>query len=97
MKKITSLFLMSFVGMIGTYGLAGSTREETVTRLQNSVDVLHAIISTPDKRYPGRSVEQREVLSRGAGPNQGWIHFWWQRFDPRDLRQGRGIRRHPCG
>lgn len=57
MKKIISLFLMSFVGMIGTYGLAGSTREETVTRLQNSVDVLHAIISTPDKGIP------EEVLS----------------------------------
>jgi len=30
--------------MIGTYALAGSTREDTVNRLQNSVDVLHAIM-----------------------------------------------------
>jgi SH3 domain-containing YSC84-like protein 1 len=56
-KKITSLLLMSFMGMIGTYALAGSTREDTVNRLQNSVDVLHAIMSTPDKGIP------EEVLS----------------------------------
>src|ERR1700732_3812602 len=57
MKKITSLLLMSFMGMIGTYALAGSTREDTVNRMQNSVDVLHAIMSTPDKGIP------EEVLS----------------------------------
>jgi SH3 domain-containing YSC84-like protein 1 len=57
MKKITSLLLMGFMGMIGTYALAGSTREDTVNRLQNSVDVLHAIMSTPDKGIP------EEVLS----------------------------------
>ena len=57
MKKITSLLLMSFIGMIGTYALAGSTREDTVNRLQNSVDVLHAIMATPDKGIP------EEVLS----------------------------------
>src|SRR6202035_995814 len=58
MKKITSLLLMSFIGMIGTYALAGSTREDTVNRLQNSVDVLHAIMATPDKGIP------EEVLSK---------------------------------
>src|ERR1700720_4175676 len=57
MKRITSLLLMSFIGMIGTYALAGSTREDTVNRLQNSVDVLHAIMATPDKGIP------EEVLS----------------------------------
>jgi lipid-binding SYLF domain-containing protein len=57
MKKISSLLLISFLGMIGTYALAGSTREDTVNRLQNSVDVLHAIMSTPDKGIP------EEVLS----------------------------------
>jgi len=57
MKKVISLLLTSFMGMIGTYALAGSTREDTVNRLQNSVDVLHAIMSTPDKGIP------EEVLS----------------------------------
>src|ERR1700720_10072 len=57
MKRITSLLLMSFIGMIGTYALAGSTREDTEARLQKSVEVLHAIMSTPDKGIP------EEVLS----------------------------------
>ncbi|HSY65055.1 MAG TPA: lipid-binding SYLF domain-containing protein [Terriglobales bacterium] len=57
MKKMISLLLMSFTGMMGTYALAGSTHEDTVHRLQNSVDVLHAIMATPDKGIP------EEVLS----------------------------------
>src|ERR1700733_3492697 len=57
MKKTMSLLLMSVVGMVGTYAFAGSGRENTVDRLQKSVDVLHAIMSTPDKGIP------EEVLS----------------------------------
>ena len=48
---------MSFMGMVGTYAWAGSNREDTVDRLQKSVDVLHAIMTTPDKGIP------EEVLS----------------------------------
>jgi lipid-binding SYLF domain-containing protein len=57
MKKTMSVLLMGFIGMIGTYAWAGSAREDTVDRLQKSVDVLHAIMSTPDKGIP------EEVLS----------------------------------
>src|ERR1700728_1815613 len=57
MKKTMSLLLMSVVGMVGTYASAGSGRENTVDRLQKSVDVLHAITATPDKGIP------EEVLS----------------------------------
>src|SRR5450755_2774935 len=57
MKKTISLLLMSFMGLIGTYAWAGSAREDSVARLQSSVDVLHAIMSTPDKGIPD------EVLS----------------------------------
>src|SRR6201997_768994 len=57
MKKAISLLLMSLMGMVGTYAWAGSNREDTVDRLQKSVDVLHAIMSTPDKGIP------EEVLS----------------------------------
>ena len=48
---------MSFMCMVGTYAWAGSNREDTVDRLQKSVDVLHAIMTTPDKGIP------EEVLS----------------------------------
>lgn len=57
MKKTISLLLMSLMGLIGTYAWAGSAREDTVDRMQKSVDVLHAIMSTPDKGIP------EEVLS----------------------------------
>src|ERR1700687_5372040 len=57
MKKTMSLLLMSVMGMVGTYAFAGSAREDSVDRLQRSVTVLHAIMSTPDKGIP------EEVLS----------------------------------
>src|SRR5712664_4600021 len=57
MKKIMSVLLLSFIGLVGTFAWAGSAREDTVDRLQKSVDVLHAIMSTPDKGIP------EEVLS----------------------------------
>jgi len=52
-----SLLLMAFVGLMATLAWAGSAKEDTVDRLQKSVDVVHAIMSTPDKGLP------EEVLS----------------------------------
>jgi SH3 domain-containing YSC84-like protein 1 len=52
MKKTMSLLLIGFTGLLGTFAFAGSAREDTVDRLQNSVDVLHAIMSAPDKGIP---------------------------------------------
>jgi SH3 domain-containing YSC84-like protein 1 len=52
MKKIMSLVLMSLIGLVGTLAWAGSAREDTVDRLQSSVEVLHAIMATPDKGVP---------------------------------------------
>lgn len=57
MKKTMAVLLMSLVGLLGTYAWASSGREETVDRLQKSVDVLHAVMATPDKGIP------EEVLS----------------------------------
>jgi SH3 domain-containing YSC84-like protein 1 len=56
-KKTISLLLMSFIGLVGTFAWAGSAREDSVARLQSSVEVLHAIMATPDKGIP------EEVLS----------------------------------
>jgi SH3 domain-containing YSC84-like protein 1 len=52
MKKTISILLTSLLGMVGTYALAGSDREETVDRLHNSVEVLQSIMATPDKGIP---------------------------------------------
>src|ERR1700691_5146568 len=57
MKKTISLLLMSLLGLVGTFAFAGSDREDTVDRLQRSVEVLQSIMSTPDKGIP------EEVLS----------------------------------
>jgi SH3 domain-containing YSC84-like protein 1 len=57
MKKAISLLLMSFMGLVGSYAWTGSARQDSVERLQSSVDVLHAIMATPDKGIP------EEVLS----------------------------------
>ena len=52
MKKTMSLLLMGVMGMFGTYALASSAREDSVARLQSSIDVIHAIMATPDKGIP---------------------------------------------
>ncbi|MGD0509488.1 MAG: lipid-binding SYLF domain-containing protein [Terriglobales bacterium] len=52
MKKIMSLLLMSLIGLVGTFAFAGSAREDSVDRMQKSVDVLQSIMSTPDKGIP---------------------------------------------
>ncbi|HEV7218616.1 MAG: lipid-binding SYLF domain-containing protein [Terriglobales bacterium] len=52
MKKTMSLILMGLVGLVGSYAWAGSARQDSVARLQSSVDVLHAIMATPDKGIP---------------------------------------------
>ncbi len=57
MKKTMSLLLMSFMGLVGTYAWAGSAREDSVARLQSSVEVLNSVMATPDKGIP------EEVLS----------------------------------
>jgi len=49
--------LTGLVCLFGTLAWAGTAREDTVARLQSSVDVLHAIMGAPDKGIP------EEVLS----------------------------------
>jgi lipid-binding SYLF domain-containing protein len=58
MKKTMSTFLMSAIVVVGTYAWAGSARQDSVARLDSAVEVLHAIMATPDKGIP------EEVLSK---------------------------------
>jgi len=57
MKKALSVLLVGFMGLFATFAWAGSAREDSVARLQSSVDVVHSIMATPDKGIP------EEVLS----------------------------------
>ena len=47
-----TLLLISLIALVGTFAWAGSSREDTVDRLQSSVDVLHSIMAAPDKGIP---------------------------------------------
>jgi lipid-binding SYLF domain-containing protein len=57
MKRTMSVLAMSLMTVVGTSAWAGSVRHDTDARLQSSVDVLQAIMATPDKGIP------EEVLS----------------------------------
>jgi lipid-binding SYLF domain-containing protein len=57
MKKTMSVMLMGFLCLLGTLAFAGTARQDSVKRLDSSVDVLHAIMATPDNGIP------EEVLS----------------------------------
>jgi lipid-binding SYLF domain-containing protein len=57
MKRTMSVLVMTFMAIVATSAWAGSVRHDTDARLQSSVDVLHAIMATPDKGIP------EEVLS----------------------------------
>src|SRR6478609_2818339 len=57
MKKALSVFVVGCIGLFATFAWAGSAREDSVARLQSSVDVLHSIMAAPDNGIP------EEVLS----------------------------------
>jgi len=57
MKRTMPVLVMTFMAIVGTSAWAGSARHDTDARLQSSVDVLQAIMATPDKGIP------EEVLS----------------------------------
>ena len=56
MKRFLVWF--SLIGLLGSLAWAGSAREDSVERLQNSANVLKAIMAAPDKGIP------EEVLDR---------------------------------
>jgi lipid-binding SYLF domain-containing protein len=62
MKKTLSVLLMSAMGMVGTLVWAGSARQDSVARLDSAVDVLHAIMATPDKGIPEEVMSNAECI-----------------------------------
>src|SRR5512141_58602 len=57
MKKTLSAVLLGCMGLFGTIAFAGTGRQDSIARLQSSVEVLQAAMATPDKGIP------EEVLS----------------------------------
>ena len=56
------LILVCFIVLVGSYDWAGSAREDSVARLQSSVDVLHAIMATPDKGIPEQVLSNAKCI-----------------------------------
>jgi lipid-binding SYLF domain-containing protein len=52
MKRQLVPVVLSLVTLLGNLAWAGSAREDSTERLQNSADVLHEIASAPDKGIP---------------------------------------------
>jgi lipid-binding SYLF domain-containing protein len=52
MKRTTAVLLMGFMSLFGTFAWAHSAREDSVARLESSVEVLHAVMGAPDKGVP---------------------------------------------
>jgi len=52
MKRAMAVLLMGFMGLFGSLAWAKSGREDSVERLQSSVEVLHAVMGAPDKGIP---------------------------------------------
>ena len=62
MKKVTSVLLMSLIGLLGTYAWAGSAREDSLERLKLSTDVLKAIMAAPDNGIPEEVLDSAKCL-----------------------------------
>src|SRR5439155_12963497 len=62
MKKTMSVVLMGLPSLFGTLAFAGSAREDSVKRLNSSVDVLHAAMATPDKGIPEEVLDNAKCI-----------------------------------
>jgi len=62
MRKTISVLLISFMGMVGTYAWAGSAREDSLSRLKLSTDVLKAIMAAPDNGIPEEVLDNAKCL-----------------------------------
>lgn len=52
MKRYLVLVVLSLAALLGNLAWAGSAREDSTERLQNSADVLKEIAAAPDKGIP---------------------------------------------
>src|SRR4051812_1603666 len=74
-KTLLLVLLMSAMGMVGTSAWAGSARQDSVVRLDSSVDVLHAVMATPDKRIPEGDLSKAKCILVGANMSKGGFIF----------------------
>lgn len=62
MKRQLVLLVLSLAGLMGNLAWAGSAREDSTERLQNSADVLKQIASAPDKGIPEEALNDSKCI-----------------------------------
>jgi len=62
MKKIISVVLVAFMGLVGTCAWAGSGKQDTVDRLKSSTEVLKAIMAAPDNGIPEEVLDSAKCM-----------------------------------
>jgi SH3 domain-containing YSC84-like protein 1 len=60
MKKV--MFVLTMLSL-GTLCWAGSAREDATDRLENSTNVVHAIMSAPDNGIPEEVLEHAKCIA----------------------------------
>ena len=63
MKRSLIGLLFCLVGLLSSSAWAGSAREDSVERLQNSAEVLNAIIAAPDKGIPEEVLDNAKCIA----------------------------------
>jgi lipid-binding SYLF domain-containing protein len=61
-KRSLIAVLLSVAGLLGNSALAASAREDSVERLQNAANVLHAIVDAPDKGIPEEVLDSAKCI-----------------------------------
>lgn len=62
MKRSAMFVLIALFGVLGSLAWAGSAREDSVERLQNSAKVLTEIMSAPDKGIPEEVLDSAKCV-----------------------------------
>jgi len=62
MKKIMSVMLMGLIGLFGTMAWAGSDKDNSVERMDKSVDVLHAAMTMDDHGIPEETLNDAKCI-----------------------------------
>jgi lipid-binding SYLF domain-containing protein len=61
-KKSLIAVIVSLTGLLGSTAWAASGHEDSVERLQNAANVLHAIVDAPDKGIPEEVLENARCI-----------------------------------
>src|SRR5580700_10059793 len=89
MKNLAVLSLMALFGLLSNTAVAGSARQDSLDRLQNSANVLQEVMAAPDKGIPQEVLDGAKCIVVvphlvkagfivGGKHGRGGIYFGWR-------------------